>query len=105
VVSTPPARGEGLGPTAAAGGRRPGLALTLGAWAAAAVLVAGPAAGPAALAAGAGATAAVVTLARRKIGGLTGDVAGAVEQVAEMTALVAVAAVGGPGRPWLAGLW
>lgn len=106
LVTTPPARGDGLGRTAAAPpGPRSGLALALAAWVAVALLVVGPAAAGAALAAGAGATVAMVALARRKIGGLTGDVAGAVEQLAEMAALVAVAAVGGPGRPWLAGLW
>lgn len=105
LVSTPPARGDGLGRTAAAGGPHLGLTLALAAWAAAGLVVAGPAAGAAALAAGAVAAVAVVALARRKIGGLTGDVAGAVEQLAEMAALVAVAAVGGPGHPWLGGLW
>ncbi len=105
LVTTPPARGDGLGRTAAALGRRSGLAVALAAWAAVALLVAGPGPVGAALAAGAATTVAMVALARRKIGGLTGDVAGAVEQLAEMAALVAVAGVGGPGRPWLAGLW
>lgn len=105
LVTTPPARGEGLGRTAGAGRRGPGLPLALAGWATVALLVAGPAPTGAAVAAGAVATAAMVALARRKIGGLTGDAAGAVEQLAEMAALVAMAAVGGPGRPWLAGLW
>lgn len=105
LVTSPPARGDGLGRTAAAPDRRSGLALALAAWVAVALLVAGPGPVGAALAAGAATTSAMVALARRKIGGLTGDVAGAVEQLAEMAALVAVAAVGGPGRPWLAGLW
>ncbi len=105
LVTAPPARGDGLGRTAAAQGRGSGLAVALAAWVAVALLVAGPGPTGAALAAGAGTTATMVALARRKIGGLTGDVAGAVEQLAEMAALVAVAAVGGTGRPWLAGLW
>jgi len=108
LVTSPPARGDGLG--RAAGASRGGvassaLAVALAAWVGIAVLVAGPVPAGAALAAGAGGTLAVVALARRKIGGLTGDVAGAVEQVAEMAGLVAMAAVAGPGRPWAAGLW
>ncbi|MDH5288801.1 MAG: adenosylcobinamide-GDP ribazoletransferase [Acidimicrobiia bacterium] len=108
LVTTPPARGEGLGWTAGAPGGRWAssvLALALGVWAVVAVLVAGPVPAVAALAAGGAATLAVVSLSRRKIGGLTGDVAGAIEQLAEMAALTAMAAVAGPGRPWLAGLW
>lgn len=105
LVTTPPARGDGLGRTAAGQGGRSGLALALAAWVVLCLLVVGPGPLGAAVAAGAGATVTMVALARRKIGGLTGDVAGAVEQLAEMAALVAVAGVGGPGRPWLAGLW
>jgi len=108
LVTSPPARGDGLGRTAGAsrgGAASSALAVALGAWAGIAVLVAGPAPAGTALAAGAAGTLAVVFLARRKIGGLTGDVAGAVEQVAEMAGLVAMAAVAGPGRPWVAGLW
>ncbi|MEZ5407247.1 MAG: adenosylcobinamide-GDP ribazoletransferase [Acidimicrobiales bacterium] len=108
LVTTPPARGDGLGRTAAASGSRrtsSTLAGALAGWVVIAVLVAGPVPAVAALAAGAVAALAVVALSRRKIGGLTGDVAGAVEQLAEMAALTAMAAVAGPGRPWLAGLW
>ena len=112
LVTTPPARSEGLGHTAGgpAGHRGPRgrptrLLLTLAAWSVVAVALAGPAAAGAAVVAGGLASAAMVALARARIGGLTGDVAGAVEQLAEMAGLVAVAAVGTSGLPWMAGLW
>ena len=86
-----PARQDGLGagagqPAQSTATSAAGLALVI-AW------VALPT--DAALAAGAGAaiaTAAIVILARRQIGGHTGDVLGAVEQAAETAALLAVAA-------------
>jgi adenosylcobinamide-GDP ribazoletransferase len=56
---------------------------------------------PAALATVAAVTA-VAVLARRKIGGLTGDVLGAAEQVAECTVLVAVSAMATSSAPWWA---
>lgn len=107
LVTTPPARSEGLGHTAGAdAGRRPTrLLATLVGWAGVAGVLAGPVAGLAAVAAGGLVAVAMVAMSRARIGGLTGDVAGAVEQLAEMAGLVAVAAVGGPGLPWLAGLW
>jgi adenosylcobinamide-GDP ribazoletransferase len=87
----PPARPGGLG--AAVGQPSPstaGIAVTLGLAVAASVLPAG-AALAAALAALAAAFA-VAVLAWRQIGGQTGDVLGAVEQVVEVAVLLAVAA-------------
>lgn len=85
-----PARGDGL--AVAAG--RPGPAGTIGALAIGAVLVAlaaglGTALG--ALAAGAAAAAVVAGLARSRLGGHTGDVLGAVQQVAEIAVLAVLA--------------
>ncbi len=86
------ARAEGL---AAAAGRPPaGIA-----WAAAgiagaiAVLALGPRAGVVVLLAGGVGAAAVMLLARRQLGGHTGDVLGAVQQAAEVCALLAAAAL------------
>ena len=68
-------------------------------WTAAAVLVSSVAAaglglpGAVALASGTAGAAAVVLVARRAFGGTTGDVLGAVEQVAEMAALVSAASL------------
>lgn len=68
-------------------------------WTAAAVLVSSAAAaslgltGAVALASGTAGAAAVVLVARRAFGGTTGDVLGAVEQVAEMAALVSAASL------------
>ncbi|HEY1796560.1 MAG TPA: adenosylcobinamide-GDP ribazoletransferase [Stellaceae bacterium] len=87
----PPARTDGLG--AAAG--RPGRAVALvavGIGAVIAVCCLGPARGGAALALVAVAVAATVVLARRQIGGYTGDVLGAFQQIGEIVMLLVAAA-------------
>jgi adenosylcobinamide-GDP ribazoletransferase len=61
-----------------------GAALTL--------LFLSPLAGIAAVGAAAGAGAALAALARRRLGGYTGDVLGAIEQATELAVLIAVAA-------------
>jgi len=85
----PPARAEGLG----AGAGRPdraGCLAAIGLAAVIALIALGPGAALLALA-GAGAGAAwIARLARRHLGGQTGDVLGAVQQGAEVTALMAV---------------
>jgi len=68
-----------------------GLAIStvvIGWWVAPAILVAAVPAG------------AVITLARRRIGGLSGDVLGAIEQVAEIAVLVTVVALAGHHELW-----
>ncbi len=88
----PPARAEGLG----AGAGRPGVARVAEAWIVAAVvalLVLGPVAALAVLAAAAAAAAAMAWIGHRAIGGHTGDILGASQQLAEMAALAAVVAV------------
>jgi adenosylcobinamide-GDP ribazoletransferase len=87
-----PARASGLGVSAGKpSASTAGIAATLGLIVAALVLPAGAAFG-ACLAAGL-ATLAMAMLAWRQIGGQTGDVLGAVEQVAEIAALLAVVAL------------
>jgi adenosylcobinamide-GDP ribazoletransferase len=97
----PVARRDGLGADFARGvsARR----ATTGALVAAAVATAavGWWAAPLALAAAAGA-AAVVALARRAFGGITGDVLGAIEQVAECLALVVVSGLASRHAVWWA---
>ena len=86
-----PARRDGL---AAAAGRLPSetaLAAT-GIAALVAVVALGPPAGLVAVLVGGGAAAAVMGLARRQLGGHTGDVLGAVQQAAETAVLLAAAA-------------
>jgi adenosylcobinamide-GDP ribazoletransferase len=80
---TPPARRDGLG----AGAGRPAAAPALAAAALGAALALALGAPPAALAAAALAALAVVALARRLIGGQTGDVLGAAALLAEIAAL------------------
>ncbi len=95
MVTLAPARDSGLGADAG----RPATAvvvaaLLLGAVIAAAVhLRLGPAAVIVALAAGLAASWAVAVLARRQIGGYTGDVLGAAQQASETTILLALSAV------------
>ena len=72
--------------------RGPGRAGAAGAAAGLAALWRVPA-GPVAVAAGGVAVLLVVALAERRIGGYTGDVLGAVEQMFEMGLLLGVAAV------------
>lgn len=91
MIWLPPARADGLGAEA---GRPPtGVALVavvLGAAMAAAAL--GPASGAAALGLAAAAVAISAVLAYRQIGGYTGDVLGAFQQVGEIAMLLAAAA-------------
>ena len=85
-----PARADGL--AAAAG--RPGSAAAIGAFiigAAIALAALGPSQGALALGLAAIAVAAVAVLARRRIGGYTGDILGACQQVAETVILLVAA--------------
>ncbi len=92
MTRLPPARGDGL---AADTGTIPSntaasaviLATVM------ALLIAGPAAGIVALLAGGAAAAAVLVLAKRQLGGYTGDLLGAAQQVAETSVLLALAAL------------
>jgi len=86
-----PARADGLG--AAMG--RPGapeaaIAAGLGAWIG--LLALGPAGGAAALIGAGGCVLVLLLLARRQIGGYTGDVLGSVQQIGEIAMLLAAAA-------------
>lgn len=76
--------GAAVGADAEAGGGGPGVAAV---WLS----------GPVALAAGAMAAAGIALLARRQLGGQTGDVLGATQQTAEIAMLLAFAAVAAPG--------
>lgn len=96
VVMTvlPAARSDGLGAAAGRPDRRrtvTGLVIGCGA----ALLMLGLIAGTVGLLAGAAAAAAIGGLARRQIGGHTGDVLGACQQAAEIAALIAWVAVTG----------
>lgn len=84
-----PARVGGLAAEAAVGGSRSRLGLVAVAWIVLAVVLVGP--GRAALVGSLGLLAAGATtaLAYRKIGGVTGDVLGAVQQMAEAAGLLA----------------
>jgi adenosylcobinamide-GDP ribazoletransferase len=95
----PPARQSGLGVDAARELRVVSIALGLLAGIAAVVAVAGWWAAVLVGVSGVG-TAAVVMLAVRKIGGLAGDVLGAVEQVVECAVLVAVAGLAARHPLW-----
>ncbi|HEX5740434.1 MAG TPA: adenosylcobinamide-GDP ribazoletransferase [Pilimelia sp.] len=93
----PAARGEGLGATVA-GSVPPAaaavalLAAAAGLAALSAVTGAGPGRGAVALAAAAAAAGAVLAVARRRVGGVTGDVLGAAVELAATGALLALAA-------------
>lgn len=92
MLALPRATSTGLG--AAAG--KPAAADTFFGIAIAALLalaLLGPVAALATLAAATVATLAIATLARRRLGGYTGDILGAVQQAAEITALLTLAAV------------
>lgn len=86
-----PARPEGLG---AAMGRPddPVVAVALGLGTLAAILLLGPTAGIVALAAGGLAATAMGWLAQRRIGGYTGDVLGAIQQLTETSMILAAVA-------------
>jgi len=92
MTALPPARGGGLSAGIGAPGWRASLtSLVIGAG------LAWLAVGPMALillALGLGATAALATLARAKIGGQTGDILGATQQVVEMMALLGALVMG-----------
>jgi adenosylcobinamide-GDP ribazoletransferase len=87
-----PARSDGLGQAARPRAGAVAAGCCLGA--AAAALGCGVAAGAAAAILAAAAALAVAALARRQIGGYTGDVCGATAEVAELAALAALAAAG-----------
>ena len=92
MTMLPPARAEGLGAeTEAPALAHLGVALGLGVLLASLAL--GPGRGVIAVLVGAAATAAMAGLARRQIGGYTGDVLGSVEQAGEAAVLLAVVAM------------
>ena len=91
MATTPPARDDGLAAAAGRPGRRE-VWTALGLAAAIAVVLLGPGLGLVALLACAAAAAAMVLLARAQIGGYTGDVLGATEQMGETAVLLAIAA-------------
>jgi adenosylcobinamide-GDP ribazoletransferase len=90
MSALPPARDEGLG--AAAGRPRPAAAITAAAIAIAIGLTAlGPFHGAVALGLAAAAVYGAAAFARRQIGGYTGDVLGAFQQIGEIVVLLAAA--------------
>lgn len=92
MAALPLARGDGLAARAdRPGGRTAGLALLLSL--VIAVLCLGPAAGILAAVTSGFAVVIMAWLARRQIGGYTGDVLGAAEQFGEIAALAAITAV------------
>ena len=92
MLALPPARADGLGATAGQPDAAvAGIAATVALVIAAAILT--PAAATAAVISAAAGAATVALLARRHIGGQTGDVLGAVEQVAQTAAILGVLAV------------
>ena len=92
MAAAPAARPDGLA-ASIGGARRPDLWLALGLTGILVVLAVGLREGFFVLALVVLASAAVARLARRQIGGITGDVLGAVQQVAEATALLTLAAL------------
>ena len=90
MATVPYARGEGL--ASGFGGARSGPALAVGAVIVAALAVTDPLRITASVAAAVVAGVAVVALARRRLGGYTGDVLGAAGMVAETVGLVVAAA-------------
>jgi adenosylcobinamide-GDP ribazoletransferase len=97
-----PATGAGLGASYAAVVTRPGVALSAGAALLVSLLLMGTWALPAAVVAGVGAGA-VGVFARRRLGGLTGDVLGAAQQVGEVAILALGAAIVATG--WGSPAW
>lgn len=91
TLSLGPARTEGLGAALGAPNQE-SIATAAAIGAVAALILLGPFAGLVALAASLGAIFALGTLARRRLGGYTGDVLGAAEQVGA-TAILLVAAI------------
>jgi adenosylcobinamide-GDP ribazoletransferase len=88
-----PARPGGLGWLVAGATSRRATVVAGTAWLAVALVVLGPSRFAALALAGLAAGAAALWLAYRKVGGVTGDVLGGVEQLSESAALVAAAAV------------
>lgn len=95
MMALPPARRDGLGRSAAGGDWR-GAAIAAAIGGLAAVILLGPVAGGAVLAAVAAALAGLGVLAWRQIGGQTGDVLGAGQQLSEVAALVILLALAAP---------
>jgi len=93
ILGLEPARGDGLGAQAGRP-RAVVVALTLGLAAILALGLLGPWRGLLAMAAATLAATAIAAVARRLVGGYTGDVLGAVQQAAEIAALLALAAQG-----------
>jgi adenosylcobinamide-GDP ribazoletransferase len=91
VRGVPAARPDGLGALVAGSVGRVPVALAVLAVVAAAVL-AGPVRGPVAVLGGLGAALLLLRHARRRLGGVTGDVLGALVEVAQTVALVVLAA-------------
>jgi adenosylcobinamide-GDP ribazoletransferase len=91
MAALPPARSDGQG-LAAGRPRSTPLVAAVAIAAAIGLAALGPVRGAVALALAAAAVCAVAALARRQIGGLTGDVLGACQQVAEIVMLLAAAA-------------
>jgi adenosylcobinamide-GDP ribazoletransferase len=101
AVTVPPARAAGLASGVAAGAKRGAVVLGAAVGLAIATAVVGVSALVAAIVA-ALAVALCAVLALRKIGGITGDVLGAAEQLAECAVLLTTAAFvhHGAGTPW-----
>ena len=99
AIALPPARSDGLG----AGMGRPSgatMAIAIGLGVAALLAAVGPARATAALAAATAAVLVLGWLARRQVGGYTGDVLGATQQTTETVMLLAIAA-----QPWASPAW
>ncbi|MCK6450168.1 MAG: adenosylcobinamide-GDP ribazoletransferase [Alphaproteobacteria bacterium] len=94
MTGLPPARRDGLGADAGTP-ERPALALALGLAAVLGFFVLGIGPGVAAMLAGCMAAMAIAGMARRLVGGYTGDILGAVQQAAEVAILLAITATSG----------
>jgi adenosylcobinamide-GDP ribazoletransferase len=99
LATLPPAAESGLGADVASSMRRGGLVIAIVAGAAITVAAVGWWAAPMIVATGVG-TAAVGWLAVRKIGGIAGDVLGAVEQVVECLVLVVATGLAARHQLW-----
>ncbi len=94
MTALPAARRDGLGADTGAP-ERPALALALGVAAVLALAALGIGPGVAAMLAGCMAAMAITGMARRLVGGYTGDILGAVQQAAETAILLAITATSG----------
>ncbi|MGH9119163.1 MAG: adenosylcobinamide-GDP ribazoletransferase, partial [Acidimicrobiales bacterium] len=102
LLAAPAARGSGLGAAWASGITTAGLVTTLVVGGVIATITVGAWAVPMLAVATVGVVA-VAAVARRTLGGVTGDVLGAAEQAAEILVLLLAAAVvtsSAPGFPW-----